>query len=51
MRPPLHVSNTIVKATMAVVLGGWALGRAVLVAYGAMLLAAVGTTAALWMTT
>jgi uncharacterized membrane protein (DUF4010 family) len=42
------VSNTIVKAVLATVLGGWLLGRTVLVAYGAMLSAAVVTGIALW---
>jgi hypothetical protein len=42
------VSNTIVRAVLATVLGGWALGRTVLVAYGAMLTAALLTGIALW---
>jgi hypothetical protein len=37
-----------VKAVMATVLGGWQLGRTVLLAYGAMLLAALLTGVALW---
>ncbi len=43
------VSNTIVKATLAAGVGGWAVGRPVLVAYGAMLLAATVTASGLWL--
>jgi uncharacterized membrane protein (DUF4010 family) len=42
------VSNTVVKAVMAAVLGGWRLGRLVLVAFAAMLVAAAATGVALW---
>jgi uncharacterized membrane protein (DUF4010 family) len=42
------VSNTIVKAAMTAVLGGWNLGKLVLIGYGAMLVAAAVTGVALW---
>jgi uncharacterized membrane protein (DUF4010 family) len=43
------ISNTAVKAAMAAVLGGWRLGRPVVLACGAMLVAAAATGAGLWM--
>lgn len=43
------ISNTIVKASMAAALGGWVIGRPVVIAYGMMLMAAVAATAGLWM--
>jgi uncharacterized membrane protein (DUF4010 family) len=44
------VSNTLVKAIMAGVLGGWELGRRVAIAFGAMLAAAVASGLVLWLT-
>jgi len=41
-------SNTVVKAGMTVVLGGWTLGRRTLPAFAAMLAAGGGAAAALW---
>lgn len=42
------VSNTLAKAGIAAVVGGWPLARLVLVAYAAMLLAAAAAVAWLW---
>ena len=43
------VSNTVVKASLAAVLGGWLVGKPVVIAYGAMLVAATATGAGLWL--
>jgi len=42
-------SNTVVKAAMSAVVGGWRLGRYVAPAFGAMLVTGAAGTAALWL--